>query len=176
MNIIRRLYYQLARGGVLPIEELRKRGMTIGENCFIGTSKIDYPHAYLISIGNNAAISSCRFLAHDASTKRELGHSKIGRIDIGDNVFIGVDAIILPNVKIGNNVIIGAGTLVNKDIPDNSVAVGNPARVIGTYDDYIEKSRKMWETHPVYNTYEKTQDEINQMRKDLLEYGIGFDM
>lgn len=176
MNIFRRLYCQIARGGVLPIEELRRRGMTIGENCFIGTDKIDYPHAYLICIGDNVTISSARLLTHDASTKRALGYSRVGRIDIGNNVFVGADATILPNIKIGDNVIIGAGSVVTKDIPSNSLAVGNPARVVGTYGDYIEKNRKMLETHPVYNTYEKTQDEINQMRKDLLEYGIGFDM
>ncbi|MBR5635663.1 MAG: acyltransferase [Pseudobutyrivibrio sp.] len=176
MNVFKRLYCQLAHGGVLPIEELRRRGMRIGENCFVGTSAIDYPHAYLISLGDNVTISAARLLTHDASTKRALGYSRVGRIDIGNNVFVGADATILPNVKIGDNVIIGAGSVVTKDIPSNSLAVGNPARVVGTYDDYIEKNRKMLETHPVYNTYEKTQDEIDDMRKALLEYGIGFDL
>ena len=176
MNIFKRLYCQLARGGVLPIEELRRRGMTIGENCFVGTAKIDYPHAYLISLGDNVTISDARLLVHDASTKRALGYSKVGRIDIGNNVFVGADATILPNVKIGDNVIIGAGSVVTKDIPSNSLAVGNPARVVGTYDDYIEKNRKLLETNPLYNTYEKTPEEIETMKKDLLEYGFGFDM
>lgn len=67
---------------------------------------------------------------------------KIGCIEIGDNVFIGSNTTILQNVRIGTNVIIGAGTLVNKDIPDNSVAVGVPAKVIGTFDDYLEKRAK----------------------------------
>lgn len=50
--------------------------------------------------------------------------------------------IILPGVIIGNNVIIGAGAVVAKDIPDNSVAVGVPARVIKTADEYLEKIKK----------------------------------
>lgn len=64
---------------------------------------------------------------------------KIGCIDIGDNVFIGSNTTILYDVRIGTNVIIGAGSLVNKDIPDNSVAAGVPARVIGTFEDFIQK-------------------------------------
>lgn len=50
--------------------------------------------------------------------------------------------IILPGVIIGNNVIVGAGAVVAKDIPDNSVAVGVPARVIKTADEYLEKIKK----------------------------------
>ena len=72
---------------------------------------------------------------------------KIGCIEIGDNVFIGSNTTVLYNVKIGSNVIIGAGSLVNKDIPDNSVAVGTPARVIGSFDDFVEK-RRVAEMYP----------------------------
>jgi serine acetyltransferase len=63
----------------------------------------------------------------------------IGCIRIGDNVFIGSGTRILGNVNIGSNVIIGASALVNKDIPDNSVVAGVPARVISSFDDYINK-------------------------------------
>ena len=58
---------------------------------------------------------------------------------IGDNVFIGGRSIILGDVTIGNNVIIGAGTIVTKDIPDGVVAVGSPARVVGSFDDLIAR-------------------------------------
>lgn len=60
-------------------------------------------------------------------------------IVVGNNVYIGNNVIILPGVTIGNNVVIGAGAVVSKDIPDNSVAVGVPARVIKTADEYLEK-------------------------------------
>lgn len=66
---------------------------------------------------------------------------KIGCIEIGDNVFIGSNTTILYDVKIGSNVIIGAGSLVNKDIPDNSIAVGNPCHVIGTFDEFMRRRR-----------------------------------
>ena len=63
-------------------------------------------------------------------------------IKIGNNVYIGNNVIILPGVTIGNNVVIGAGAVVSKNIPDNSVAVGIPARVIKTADEYFEKLQK----------------------------------
>ena len=56
-----------------------------------------------------------------------------------DNVFIGCNTTILGNVRIGSNVIIGAGSVVTKDIPDNSLVVGNPAKVIGTFEEFLEK-------------------------------------
>lgn len=63
-------------------------------------------------------------------------------IVVGNNVYIGTNAIILLGVTIGNNVVIGAGAVVTKDIPDNSVAVGVPARVIKTADEYLEKLKR----------------------------------
>ena len=60
-------------------------------------------------------------------------------IVLGDNVYIGNNVIILPGVTIGSNVVIGAGAIVSRDIPNNSVAVGVPARVIKTVDEYLEK-------------------------------------
>ena len=58
---------------------------------------------------------------------------------VGNDVYIGNNVIILPGVTIGNNVVIGAGAVVTHDIPDNSVAVGVPARVIKSADAYFEK-------------------------------------
>nr|WP_302583589.1 DapH/DapD/GlmU-related protein [uncultured Schaedlerella sp.] len=63
-------------------------------------------------------------------------------IKVGNDVYIGNNVIILPGVTIGNNIIIGAGAVVSKDIPDNSVAVGVPARVIKSADEYLEKLKK----------------------------------
>ena len=69
-------------------------------------------------------------------------HSWIGRgVVIGDNVFIGMKSTILKGVHIGNNVIIGANSLVNKDIPDNCVAAGNPCKVIIELEEYHEKRK-----------------------------------
>lgn len=161
------------------VEELRAKGVTIGENVSINTKYIDDGHGFLISIGDNVTIAvNAIILAHDASTKNFLGYSKVGRVNIGNNVFIGGGAIILPNVCIGDNVIIGAGAIVNHDIPCNSVAVGNPAKVIGAFDEYIEKNKKLLNESPVFNTYwkDKTPEEIEQMKQKIQVGKIGFDI
>ena len=159
------------------VEYLRSRGVQIGENVSILNSLINFEHGFLISIGNDVTLTGVRVLAHDASTQIPLGVSKVGRVIIGDKVFVGQGSIILPNTRIGSRVIVGAGSVVSRDIPDNSVAAGNPARVIGSYDDFVERHRRQMETRPVYHTLwsEKTEEEKEQMRKDL-EDGIGYDL
>lgn len=132
------------------IEELRNKGLVIGQDVNILNCNIDYTWGWLISIGNRVTLTHTTILAHDASTNIALGKTKLGRVSIGDEVFVGY-SIILPNVKIGNRVIVGAGTVVSKDIPDNAVVVGNPMRIIGTYDEYIEKHRKNMENGIVYD-------------------------
>lgn len=84
-------------------------------------------------------------LTHDASLLKMTGYIKIGKVVIGDNVFVGMGSIILPGVTIGNNVVVGAGTVVSKDIPDNSVAVGAPMKIIGTYDDLVARRQAQME-------------------------------
>lgn len=96
---------------------------------------------YLISIGNNVTITqNVVFHTHDGGVhvlrKQNPGLNIFGKIIIGDNVFIGSNTIILPNIKVGNNVVIGSGSVITKDIPENSVVVGVPARVIKTIEEY----------------------------------------
>lgn len=159
-------------------KDLRTMGVSVGENCHIYTRQIDMGHPYLLSIGNNVTISTARILTHDASTKKPLGYSRVGRVDIGDDVFIGAGAIILPNVRIGNRVIIGAGAVVTRDIPDNSVAAGNPAKVLGTYEAFVEKNRELMKTAPIQHTHytKKTEAEKQQMKEALLKSRVGFDI
>lgn len=174
MKVLRKL-----RGGANPsIDELRLNGVTIGKNCHIYGS-IDNGHEFLVTIGDNVTLASgCKLLTHDGSTKKIIGYSRVGRIDIGNDVFIGGSSVVLPNVKIGNRVIVGAGSVVTKDIPDNSIAVGNPAKVVGTYDNYVEKIKSQFETMPIWNTHysKKTADEKEKMKNALSESGYGFDI
>ena len=88
-----------------------------------------------------------KFVTHDGGDwvlrgmKEELKDiDSFGRITVGNNVHIGTDAIVMPGVTIGNNCIIGCGAIVTKSIPDNSVAVGVPARVIESIEEYEQKN------------------------------------
>ena len=86
-----------------------------------------------IHIGENTLIASrTTILCHEHVKRDELdpGNPWVTHTYIGKNTFIGVGSTILPGVKIGDEVIIGACSVVTKDIPSNSVAVGNPAKVI----------------------------------------------
>lgn len=151
------------------IKRFREMGVQIGENVHIYDSFIDQGHGFLISIGDNVTITRATILAHDASMKKELGYSKVGKVTIGNNVFIGNLAIVLCDVTIGNNVIVGAGAVVTKDIPSNSVVAGNPAKVISTYSEFMEKHRNEYENRPHYTTpwRTKTIDEKRKMKEEL---------
>lgn len=93
------------------IDDLKRRGVKIGENVHVFSANIDGGHGFLVEIGNNVTITNATILTHDASTKKFLGYSKVGKVKIGDNVFVGYGSIILPGVIVGNNVIIGGGLL-----------------------------------------------------------------
>lgn len=71
-----------------------------------------------------------------------LGYARIGRVDIGNNVFIGASTIILPGVKIGDNSVVGANSTVCKDVPANVVVAGSPARIICTIKEYIDRNKE----------------------------------
>ena len=99
---------------------------------------------WLISFGMNVYITAgCKFITHDGGTllfRKDIPDLEITKpITVGNNVYFGNNVIVLPGVNIGNNVVIGAGAVVTKNVPDNSVVAGVPARVIKTIDEYFEK-------------------------------------
>ena len=117
----------------------------IGEKCAWGPTKMPlYPK--LIRIHNNVSIhKTAAIITHDMINKflkkakpdMDFGYrERLGCVEIMDNVYVGNQVIILPDVRIGSNCIISAGSVVTQDIPENSVVAGNPAKVVGRFDIY----------------------------------------
>lgn len=106
-------------------------------------------------------------------------HTKIGRVIIGNNVFIGAGATVLCNTKIGDNVIVGAGSVVTHDIPSNSICAGNPAEVICSYEEWSRKHKEFSRTRPYFNQRRwddwsnASLEEWENMRQQL-ESGFGY--
>lgn len=105
----------------------------IGEN-FYSNHNLIILDGNKVTFGDNVFIApNCCFYTAghpiDYNTRNQgLEYAK--PIEVGNNVWIGGNVVVLPGVKIGDNVVIGAGSIVTRDIPSNSVAVGNPCRVI----------------------------------------------
>lgn len=131
-----------------PTQYARSVGVNLGTNVrFYGaTPGMFGTEPWLITLGNNVHIvSGCHFVNHDGGVlilRENYPSLEITkRINVGDNVYIGLNCTILPGTNIGNNVIVGAGSVVTRSVPDNSVAAGVPARVIKSLDDYLVQAK-----------------------------------
>lgn len=129
-------------GGVAAAKYL---GVKVGEGCRIYTLNFG-SEPFLITLGDRVTITSgVKILTHDGSTwlVRDNGvrYQKYLPVEIGSDVFIGVNTIIMPGVVIGSNVVVGAGSVVTKDLASGFVYVGNPARSIGSFEQFKEKVR-----------------------------------
>ena len=154
--------------------DMQEMGMSIGKNFKADKPRIDVSHCWLISIGDDVVFGpNVYLLAHDASTKNHLGYTKIGKVSIGDNTFVGADTIIMPGVSVGRNCIIGSASVVTKNVPDNTVYAGNPAKFICSLEDYLDKNKSLMEKNPVYDysytlggniTEEKKQQMVNELQ------------
>jgi len=114
------------------VRYLRKQGVKIGDRCRIRTMRFS-TEPYLIEIGDHVAVAAnTEFITHDGATWcfEDLAGGVFGKIVIGNNVFIGINCIILSNTTIGDNCIVGAGSVVRGHFPENSIICGNPAAVI----------------------------------------------
>lgn len=132
---------------------LRKEGANIGNNTKINGDLATFgTEPYLITVGCECLFAhGVRLITHDGGVSvlnklKKFGMGGradiISKIDIGNNVYIGTNALIMPGVRIGDNCIIGAGAIVTKSIPANSIAVGIPAKVIKNIDEYYEQHKK----------------------------------
>ena len=148
--MLRKVYrkvYSVIVSRISPLKYAKKIGVNMNGAVHI-YGKVSWgTEPWIITLGNNVHITDgVKFVTHDGGTllyRDFIPDLEITKpITVGNRVYIGNNVILLPGVNIGNNVIIGAGAIVSKSIPDNSVAVGVPAKVIKTADEYLEKIKE----------------------------------
>ena len=137
VSAISRSVLAALRGDVYAI---RSMGVKVGEGCRIYTRSFG-SEPWLVSIGDHVTVAAgVEFITHDGSAwllRDQKGRRyRYARIMVGNRVFIGTNAIILPGVRIGNRVIVAAGSVLNRSIPDNCIVGGVPARFIRSFDDF----------------------------------------
>lgn len=164
-KILIKLFPQMMTSNDL-IEILRSKDIKIGKGTvfyYPSTITVDMERPWMVSIGEYCKITKgVIILAHDYSRSvirrsHNLIIGEAGLTSIGDNVFIGMNAVILMGTVIGNNCIIGAGSVVKGKFPNNSVIAGNPAKVISTLDQYVDRRKK-------------------KVKKEAIEYAASFCM
>lgn len=148
INVINQVIKGVVSKFISDEEYARRLGVKIGRNCYISTRHFT-SESYLIEIGNYVRIApDTKFFTHGGlwSQRKKnpsLNLEQFGKITIGDYTYIGEECLVMPGVTIGSNVIIGAATVVTKSIPDGVMVAGNPMRIIGQTDEFIDRIDKM---------------------------------
>ena len=139
-SFIKELYF---RYRLSPVDYARYCGVIVGENCTINIRKWG-TEPYLIKIGSNVAITSCVSIhTHGGGrvARRQIpDFDCFGKVVIEDWVYIGTGSQIMPGVTIGEGSLIAAGSIVTKSVPPNVVVGGNPAKILCSIEDYINKN------------------------------------
>ncbi len=125
------------------LRALRSLGVRVGEGCRIYCDIVS-TEPWLIEIGDRVGIAGgVKFLTHDGAAMmvrdRRPRAQKLGPIRIGDDVFVGENAVLLPGTEIGAGCIVGPGAVVRGTVPENTLVFGNPAREVGRASLYLER-------------------------------------
>jgi acetyltransferase-like isoleucine patch superfamily enzyme len=170
IGLLKKLYVRMRIYTAGPMKRAglyaRYYGVDFGTNVRItGTISLG-SEPYLISVGDNVTITDgVAIHTHDGGAwvlrEEHPGLNIYRRVKIGSNVFIGYRSQIMPGVEVGDNVVIAAGSVVTRDIPDNSVAGGVPASVIKSLESYEEKALEA-------GIYLKEKDPVKR-KKAILE-------
>jgi len=187
MSLLNRIYIRFfVQSGFPYADYLKKKGAlhSQGKNCFISKAA-NIPDPYLTSIGDNVWITSgCQLLCHDASVIMiniiQNGHfDRVAPIIMGDNCFLGNNVIVLPGTTIDSNTIIGAGSVVTKDLPENSVYAGTPARHICSLEDYAQKIEADTRKYPWSDLLKQQEKHVydpvleEKLKKERVKYFFG---
>lgn len=129
---------------VSPERYARLIGVTLGQNNFIPDKEMWPSEPYLVSIGDNCQITmGVRLFTHGGGQvirKFYPDFDAFGKINIGNNVYIGNNSLVMPGVTIGDNCLVGAGSVVSKSVPAGMVVAGVPAKIICTVEEYCERN------------------------------------
>jgi len=159
-NVINYIYMKI----LSPNKVAELVGVNFGKNCKFMTKSFG-SEPFLIHIGDNFATSSgVVFITHDGAVNvlrniyDDLKNIDLfNTIEIGNNVFIGLNTIILPGTRIGDNVIVGAGSIVRGKLKSNSVYGGIPIRYICSLEKYKEKNRPYFDYTKDLNSDQKKE-------------------
>lgn len=163
----------LFKGGV---DYAKIVGVQIGDNCRVGSVEFG-SEPFLVTIGNNVTITiGVKFITHDGSGCLHSDSSGrryyFRRIKIGNNVFIGVNSILMPGVHVCDNVIIAPGSIVTKSIPTGCIVAGVPAKIIGDYWTHENKCLTDWVHHndfvKIKNYKERVESSLTSGYKEFL--------
>lgn len=148
VNFIKSLYW---RYFVSPEKYARHLGVHIGKNCLIATRNWS-SEPYLVTIGDNVAVTaSVSIHTHGGGSiaRQQIpDFDYFGKVVIKDNAYIGYGAQIMAGVTIGEGALVAAGSIVTKSVPDHCVVGGNPAKIICSTQEFIERNKK-------YNVHSK---------------------
>jgi len=162
----------------MRLRGLMKRGLKVGKNVYIFQDvEIDSGYPYLIEIGDNCRIGKdVLILAHDATTFKDLGITRLARVRILEGSFVGQRAIILPGVTIGPRAMVAAGSVVNRSVPEGRAVAGNPARPYTTYAEIIERVGSEATDENIFDfaNIEKGSLTPNAIKERIDRYGIAF--
>ena len=175
--MIKRIYNKIIIKLFSPNRVAKRLGVQFGKNCQFGTKNFG-SEPYLIKIGDDFYSSgNVQFITHDGSVnvlrnlyEEHKNSDYFQPIIIGDNVFIGYGAIILPGTKIGNNVIVAAGSVVKGKLSDNSIYAGIPAKYICSVEDYRNKNRDKFINTKHLNPEEKKRHVSRWLIKNYAEF------
>ena len=150
MNLFSKLF-NWYRARYSPVSYARSLGVKVGNNARLINIKPNSgtfgSEPYLVTLGNHVTVAAnVQFITHDGGVwvfrEQHPDIDVFGEIVIGNNVFIGYGAIIMPRVHVGDDVVIAAASVVTKDVPDKVVVAGVPAKIICSLDEYYESVMK----------------------------------
>jgi acetyltransferase-like isoleucine patch superfamily enzyme len=138
---------------------------------------IDAGFLWAITIEDGVTLAhDVQIIAHDSSIRHEIGYTVVRPVVIASGAYLGAGARVLPGTTIGREAIIGAGAVVRQDVPERTLAVGNPARVIFRLDDVAARHRAAMETVPTFEVGPvaaggATREQLDEMRCALERHG-----